>query len=173
MAVSVMEDLLLQLERLSRHYRWNMWHQRSFDLLLNDVWCMAGTEDAQQLDAWHDMWHDAEKAGVVPALGVKGGVLAVQSLTTLPFGPATAAKYCEMTFARWVLDKNRPERPTAANTTEQDLVWWLVRFGSEAYGVLQKLKTIYPDVNQKEIVSWHQIEEFIPRVRAELQFYRQ
>ena len=68
-----MEDLLLQLERLSRHYRWNMWHQRSFDLLLSDIWSMAGTEDALKLDAWHDMWHDAEKKGVVSLLGVKGG----------------------------------------------------------------------------------------------------
>ena len=95
-----MEDLLLQLERLSRHYRWNMWHQRSFDLLLSDMWSMAGTEDALKLDAWHDMWHDAEKKGVVSLLGVKGGVLAIRSVTTMPFGPATAAKYCVIAYAR-------------------------------------------------------------------------
>ena len=173
MATSVLEDLLLQLERLSRHYLWNMWHQRSFDLLLNDIWSMAGTEDAPKLDAWHDMWHAAEATDGLPALGVRGGVLAVRSLTSMPFGPATAARYCEIAFARWALDENRPQRPTTNNTTEQQLVWWLVRFGSEAYGVLQRLQMIYPDVNPKEIVSWQQIEEFIPRVRAELQFYGQ
>ncbi|CAE7236271.1 unnamed protein product [Symbiodinium sp. CCMP2592] len=170
-----LSDLLLDMERLSRHYQWNRWHQRSFDLLLNDIWSMAGTEDALKLDAWHDMWHDAEKKAVVPALGVKGGVLAIRSLTSMPFGPATAAKYCEIAYARWALDENRMNRPVQLNNyaTEQDLVWWLLRFGSDAYHLLQKLRLIFPDINPKAIMSWEDMEAFIPRVRAELEMHAQ